>query len=139
MRGQGGWVLSGALLSLSLVSPFPARAASFDPLTLPVSCQESLAQMNADKPQFAALNRDMARARKGSDNSGFCAAARQTLTLIKAQSDKLDYCIGDLANASTTPQAAANQMMTVKASYRQMIDAAKDAKNDLMHCGLSDL
>lgn len=138
MSGHG-WVLGVGLAAVSLMDANLARAASFDPQTLPASCQDSLEQMKNDKPQFASLNKQMERARKASDNAGFCAAARQTLTLIKAQSDKLDYCIGELASAKTTPQSAANQMLTIKASYRQMIDAAKDGKNDLMHCGLADL
>jgi hypothetical protein len=126
-------------LGLSLSSSSWALAAGFDPLTLPVTCQETLVQMKNEKLQFAALSKEMQRARKASDNAGFCTAARRTLTLIKSQNDKLDYCIGDLANAKGTPQSAANQMLTIKGSYRQMIDAAKNVKNDNMHCGLADL
>lgn len=139
MIGLRATVVGCGLLAASLSGAGAAKAAGFDPMTLPVTCQESLVQMKSDKAQFAALNREMERARKASDNAGFCTAARQTLAIVKAENDKLDYCVGDLANAKSTPEAAANQMLTVKASYRQMIDAAKDAKNDLMHCGLADL
>ncbi len=128
----------GAVIGVLILSSDLAAAASFDPQTLPVTCQESLAEIQSGKAQFADLGKAMVRARKASDPNGFCVAARQIVTLIKAQSAKLDYCVGELASATNTPQAAANQMLTIKDSYRQMIDAAKNSQNDHMHCGLAD-
>jgi hypothetical protein len=121
-------------LGLALVGT-PAFAVDLS--GLPQSCKDSLAQMQGEKAKFGELSRAMTQNRKASRMDAFCQSARDVLTLIKEQSSRLDYCIGDLASA-TVPQAAASQMLQLKAVYRQMLDAAKDAKNDHMHCGLAN-
>jgi hypothetical protein len=137
-RQERNRLFVGGILAVSILSSGLARAAGFDPNTLPVTCQDSLAQIQGGKAQFAVLGKAMISARKASDSNAFCAAARQIVSIIKAQSAQLDYCVGELASAKTTPQAVANQILTIKDSYRQMIDAAKNGQNDHMHCGLAD-
>ena len=125
-----------ALCSLMLAySP----AFAFDPSTLPQTCKDTLAGMQGDKARFAELGKTMQKSQKAKDNENFCKAAREVVMIIKGQSDKLDYCVGDLASDKTAAQDPANQMIQLRGVYKQMLEAAKDAKNDRLHCGLADL
>ena len=94
--------------------------------------------MQSDKTRFGELGKAMTRARKAADNDSFCQAAREIVVLIKGQGSQLDYCIGDLGSATDVPEGTAAQMIGLKDVYRQMLEAAKNPKNDRFHCGLSD-
>ena len=126
------WAVMPALLTV-LAGPVHALDAS----ALPPSCQNTLAQMRSDKGRFAGLGKAMTQARKASNINAFCMSAREIVVIIKAQSAQLDDCVGDLARGNV-PEAAANQILALKSVYRQMLDAAKNGKNDRFKCGLAD-
>ena len=112
-------------------------AVALDLSSLPPTCQETVDTLKGDKGRFTQLGGAMVRARKGKDTGAFCMSARQIVVLIKEESDRIDACVGELAGAST-PQGLADQFLRLKATYRQMLDAAKEAKNDRFQCGLAD-
>ena len=114
-----------------------ARVLAFDQTPLPQDCKDTLAAMQGDKARFGQLGKQMAGSRKASDNENFCKAAREIVTIIKEQNDRLDGCVGELASAAV-PQNTTNQMLALKSVYKQMLDAAKDPRNDNLHCGLAD-
>ncbi len=111
---------------------------AFDPSHLPQTCKDTLARMQADKARFSELGKLMTQYRKASDTKNFCEAAKQTVDIIKGQSGSLDACIGELGAAPTVPQGTADQMIQLGTVYKQMLEAAKDPKNDRMKCGLAD-
>ena len=126
-----------AVSLLSVLISGPGFAASFDMSKLPQSCQETIAEIQGEKAHFGALGKTMTRARKASDTAAFCAAAREIVTLIKAQNSRLDICIGELGSATDVPQGMSGQLLAVKAVYKNMIEATKSNKYDRFHCGLA--
>ena len=124
----------GAAVLLALGS---ARALAVDTSSLPQPCKDTLAVMQGDKSRFGQLGKLMAGYRKASDNENFCKAAREIVTTIKQENERLEGCVGELGSAAV-PQATTDQLLALKAVYKNMLDAAKDAKNDRLHCGLAD-
>lgn len=111
---------------------------AFDPSPLPQTCKDTLTGMQADKARFSQLGVVMTKARKASDTPGFCVAAREIVVIIKGQSGRLDECIGELASDKTVPAGTADQVIGLRSVYKQMLDMAKDPKNDRFKCGLAD-
>lgn len=116
----------------------PGHTASFDVSKLPPSCQQAIGEIQGEKAQFGALGKTMTQARKASNTAAFCVAAREIVTLIKAQSDRIDSCVGELGSATDVPQGMSVQLVALKQVYQNMIAATKSNKYDHFHCGLAD-
>ena len=125
-----------ALLTVLLLG---SSAQAFDASVLPDSCKSTLADMKNDKARFAALGTQMQKSRKANDTENFCKAARSTVMIIKEQSDRIDNCVGDVSADKMMSPEAVDQVVQLRTMYKQMLDAAKDPKNDQVHCGLADL
>ena len=124
-----------AVLFCLVVGSVPAMA--FDAATLPDTCKSTLNTLKGDKPRFAQYSGVMTRAKKAKNNADFCAAAKGTLALIVNESDQVDHCLGDLAVDKTATPDTVGQFTEVKNDFHKMLAAAKEAKNDHMHCGLA--
>ena len=129
--------MKGVAVFLCLVAS-GAPALAFDVAALPDTCKATLDTLKGDKPRFAQYGGAMTRARKGNNTAEFCAAAKGTLALIVNESDQVDHCLGDLAVDKAATPDTVGQFTEVKAYFHKMLAAAKEAKNDRMHCGLAD-
>lgn len=121
-----------------LLASGTAASAAMDMTQLPDTCKTLVATIQGDKPRYKELSGVMARAQKAKDMGNFCAAAKQTVALIAAESDQVDPCLGELAVDKTATPATVGQFTEVKDYYRKMLAAAKEPKNDHMHCGLAN-
>lgn len=133
------WKIGGVSVGLLCVLISGAgHAASFDLSKLPPSCQQAIGEIQGEKAQFGALGKTMTQARKASNTAAFCVAAREIVTLIKAQSDRIDSCVGELGSVANVPQGMSAQLVALKQVYQNMIAATKSNKYDRFHCGLAD-
>jgi hypothetical protein len=129
--------MKGAAVFLCLmVSGAPAMA--LDVASLPETCKATLDTLKGDKPRFAQFSGVMTRARKSKNNADFCAAAKGTVALIVNESGQVDQCLGDLAVDKSASRDTVGEFTEVKAYFHKMLAAAKEPKNDRMHCGLAD-
>jgi hypothetical protein len=129
--------MKGAAVLLCLLAS-GAPALALDVAKLPGTCQATLDTLKGDKARFAQYSGAMTRARKDKNNAEFCAAAKGTLALIVNESDQVDHCLGDLAVDKTATPDTVGQFVEVKNTFHKMLAAAKEAKNDRMHCGLAE-
>lgn len=129
--------MKGAAVLLFLAAS-GAPALAFDAATLPDTCKATLATLQGDKPRFAQFSGVMTRAGKAKQTAEFCAAAKGTLALIVNESEQVDQCLGVLAVDKTVTPDTVGQFTEVKMYFHKMLAAAKEAKNDRMHCGLAD-
>jgi hypothetical protein len=127
-----------AVLGFLAVTGTAASAAGLDVASLPDSCKSLLAVLQNDKPRYKELGGVMAKAQKAKDMANFCAAAKQTVALIASESEQVDPCLGELAVDKSATPATVGQFTEVKNTYRKMLAAAKEPKNDHMKCGLAD-
>lgn len=129
--------MKGAAVLLCLLAS-GAPAMAFDVATLPDACKSTLDTLKGDKPRFAQFSGVMTRAKKANNNADFCVAAKGTLALIVNESDQVDHCLGDLAADKAATPDTVGQFMEVKNYFHKMLAAAKEPKNDHMHCGLAN-
>lgn len=126
---------TGIVLLVTLVAC--SRAVAFDVSTLPQSCQETIAQMRSEKTRFTQLGSVMQKSRRAADVPAFCEAARETVSIIRSQSTRVDDCVGSLASTPGVAADAVDQLTRLKAVYTNMLEAAKNTKYDRFHCGLA--
>jgi hypothetical protein len=126
----------GVIVLMGVVICSPALA--FDVSLLPQTCKDTLAEMQSEKARFGQLGLLMAKFQKAKDIDNFCIPARETVTMIKNQSGKIENCLGDVANYKNIPSNTIDQLTKIKAAYKTMMEAAKDPQNDKFHCGLAD-
>lgn len=137
MRDRDRRMRTGIALLVTVMTC--SRALAVDVSKLPQACQETIAEMRDEKARFAQLGSVMQKSRKAANIPAFCEAARETVTIIKSQSSRVDACVVSLAGSPDVPADAIDQLTRLRAVYNNMLEAAKNTKFDHFHCGLADL
>ena len=123
---------------LFLLASTATSAWALDVSRLPDSCKTVVDGSKADKPQYSELSGVMTKARKAKDNAAFCAAAKNMISLISGESDRVDQCLGELAGDKTVTPDTVGQFTEIRTYYHKFLAASKDPANDHMHCGLAN-